>query len=139
MRHVTNGILLDTHVWLWLGTGDSQLSIKSQKLIDETHSKKQLFVSAISIWEIAMLHAKERIDLGKSTIIWVKEALQTAGINLIHLLPEIAVLSCELPDHFHGDPADRILIATAKHQNLTLLTKDEKILQYHKFVDVLSA
>lgn len=139
MQNMTSGFLLDTHVWLWLGSGDARLSIKIQKLIDKANSEKQLYVSAISIWEIAMLHAKERIDLGKSTIIWVNEALQNSGINLLTLTPEVAVLSCELPDHFHGDPADRILIATAKHHNLTLLTKDEKILNYHKFVNVLSA
>lgn len=139
MQSVTSGLLFDTHALLWLVNGDSQLGLKSRRIINEASEKKQLFVSTISIWEIAMLHAKERIDLGKSTIIWVNEVLQATGANLLVLTPEIAVLSCELPDHFHGDPADRILIATAKHQDLTLLTKDEKILQYHKFVNVLSA
>jgi len=89
-------------------------------------------VSAISVWEMAMLEAKGRIRLSKDCLSWVNEALSAPGLGLFPLTPEIAVESSRLPGAFHGDPADRILVATARRQGAIFLTRDEKILAYGK-------
>ena len=79
-----------------------------------------------------MLEAKGRIRLAKDCLAWVHDALTSPGISLVPLTPEIAVESSRLPGTFHGDPADRILVATARLLGATLLTRDAKILTYGK-------
>jgi len=79
-----------------------------------------------------MLEAKGRIRLSKDCLAWVHDALASPGISLVPLTPEIAVESCRLPGTFHGDPADRILVATARLLGATLLTRDTGILAYGK-------
>lgn len=79
-----------------------------------------------------MLDAKGRIRLAKDCLAWVREALGAPGVSLVPLTPEIAVESSRLPGEFHGDPADRILVATARLLGAALLTRDERILAYGK-------
>jgi len=137
----TKRILLDTHVWLWHISGEETLSHRIINLIDTAASRHELFISAISVWEIAMLANKRKIVLNTSCLSWINASLSLPGITLIPLSPEIAVESCQLPDNFHGDPADRILAATAKIENLTLITRDKKLLAYgaKKHISTLSA
>jgi len=127
----TNNLLLDTHIFIWLMNGDSNLSKKAQQLIEKAHKNGNLFISAISIWEVSMLEEKQRIVLNKPCLEWIKSALHY-GIQLSPLSPEIAVESCHLPQYAAGDPADRIIIATARIESLLLLTCDERILMYGK-------
>lgn len=122
-------LLLDTHIWIWLMNGDPILSARSRALIDTSHREGCLFVSAISTWEVAMLEKKKRIVLNQPCIEWVKTSLKH-GIQLLPLTPEIAVESCHLPDYDAGDPADRMIIATARMESLQLLTCDERIIAY---------
>lgn len=126
----SNGLLLDTHVWLWLATADPALTSKARKVIAQAAKNENIFISVISIWEIAMLASKGKIKLGIPITNWMKKALSPPEINLIPLSPEIAVESCNLPEDFHGDPAERIIVASARIENLLLLTKDQKILAY---------
>lgn len=137
----TKRILLDTHVWLWHISGEETLSHRIINLIDTAASRHELFISAISVWEIAMLANKRKIVLNTSCLSWINASLSLPGITLIPLSPEIAVESCQLPDNFHGDPTDRILAATAKIENLTLITRDKKLLVYgaKKHISTLSA
>ncbi len=86
-------------------------------------------ISAITPWEIAMLISKKRLSLGKPTEHWVKAALSRDGISLMPLEPAIAVAAGELGG-LHGDPADRIIIATARYNDAPLLTADRTILEY---------
>lgn len=88
-----------------------------------------------------MLEARGRIALGASTQDWIKEALATPGLSTATLTPEIAIDSCHLPDELHKDPADRIIIATARKMQLTLVTRDQRILEYggKGYVNTLSA
>ena len=102
---------------------------KAQKLIEQDREEGTIFVSAISIWEIGMLEQKKRIILNKPCLEWVKEIFHY-GVQLSPLTPEIAIESCQLPAYIAGDPADRIIIATARIESLTLLTCDERILAY---------
>lgn len=126
-----NLILLDTHVWIWLINGDEQLKLSVVlPLIEQSARLSNIKVSAISVWEVNMLEAKGKISFSMECIDWVKQALNAPGISLVPLTPEIAVLSSRLPGEFHGDPADRIIVATALELNATLATKDKKILKY---------
>lgn len=126
-------ILVDTHIWLWHLNGDTSLSSKVKKIIDTCASENELYLSAISVWEIAMLVKKNKISLNTSCQAWIDKSLSLPGISLIPLSPEIAIESCELSGNFHGDPADRIIVASAKIENLSLISRDKKIASYcHK-------
>ena len=135
-------LLLDTHVWLWLMTGtEDKLSLTALDRIDQASRAGHLKVSAISVWEVAMLEARGRIKLNQDCLQWVRRALSQPGTELVPLSPEIAVSSTRLPADFHGDPADRILVATAREWSLTLVTQNAKILDYgaRKYLRVMPA
>jgi PIN domain nuclease of toxin-antitoxin system len=133
-------LLLDTHVWLWLVGGSEPLSRPVLSAVEGAARRGRIRVSAISVWEVAMLEAKGRIRLAKGCLAWTQEALAAPGTSLVPLTPEIAVESSRLPGDFHGDPADRILVATARLLGAALLTRDERILAYgkRKLVSVMS-
>lgn len=136
-------LLLDTHVWIWLSFGSTgRLKPSTRKLLDGARADRPLYVSIVSIWEIAMLSTKNRLNLFMPLGAWVERALDHPGIRLIGLdRTSIVIDSCQLPGDFHADPADRFLIATARDMNLTLVTSDKKILGYGKagYVHVLAA
>lgn len=126
-------LLLDTHVWLWFALGDTgRLSAPVRKKIEAAAHGGKLAVSAISVWEIGMLEAKGRIVLGSPCEKWVATALVLPGLRLIGLEPEIAVASSRLPGEMHGDPADRMLAATARARDAVLATADERLVEYGK-------
>jgi len=125
-------LLLDTHVWIWLNNGSSELSKDAVRKIDRAATKAKLYIAAISVWEVATLVAKNRVLLRTSLHQWVDESLSQPGIEVVALSPEISIESTLLPGGFHGDPADRIIVATARIKRLMLLTRDNSILQYDK-------
>lgn len=130
MSNRDRGILLDTHTWIWLFNGSTELSKNAISKIDFAGSQGKVFISAISIWELSMLVAKDRVNLSKPINEWVQESFDQPGVNLSPILSEIAIESSFLPGEFHGDPADRMIVATARINNLILLTRDTKILRY---------
>lgn len=136
-----SGLLLDTHIWIWLNNGSPELKSKSIAEIDHAAQKGELFISAISVWEVATLVFKKRILLRTSIHDWVEQALSQPGIELIPLLPNVSVESTLLPDGFNADPADRIIVATARVKLLTLMTRDTNIQHYAKmgFIDIKKA
>lgn len=121
-------LLLDTHVWLWLALRDSRLGQDRRRAIDRAAAAGDLFVSPINVWEIAMLERKRRVRLDQPIERWMAQALSAPGLGLAPFSPEIAIASCRLPDPFHGDPADRILVATAIDLGARLVTDDRKII-----------
>lgn len=127
---MTRPVLLDTHVWVWLMLGDNRLGSASRRMLERAVRDGLLRVSVISVWEVAMLEAKGRLTLAADCESWVREALAAPGVRLAELTPHIAISSTRLPGVFHGDPADRMLIATARESDATLLTADQAILQY---------
>ena len=127
-----SGLLLDTHTWYWFAIGSDELSPKTRRLINEQAKLGQLSVAAISLWEIAMLEAKKRIALGSPCGLWIDRALNEAPITLVPLSPSIAVESCQMAQEFHGDPADRMIVATARTESLRLATRDKRILAFAK-------
>src|SRR3990172_4513117 len=132
MSNPERALLLDTHVWLWLMSREGNMKPSGIRVVEEAVHFGLVRVSAISVWEVAMLEAKGRIRLSKDCLSWVNEALRAPGLGLIPLTPEIAVDSSRLPGVFHGDPADRILVATARRQGAILLTRDEMFFSYSK-------
>jgi len=132
------GVLLDTHALVWLVNGDAHLSQRAQGRIV---SASQVWVSAITPWEIGMLVATGRLALAKDVLEWVEDVLALPAIKLAALEPAIAVASTRLPGELHGDPADRIIAATARHLGVALVTEDEKLLAYGAagHLDVVSA
>jgi len=127
-------LLLDTHVFIWLMNGDDTLSPKIQQYIENIVEEEGVIaISPISLWEISMLHSRKRIILNQPCLSWIKHSLNSPGMQLAELTPEIAVDSCTLPTEFHGDPADRIIVATARILEIPLVTRDHNILTYsHK-------
>jgi PIN domain nuclease of toxin-antitoxin system len=123
--------LFDTHIWVWLLNGDFRIK-RSHLLPRIAGASRQsgLYASAISIWEIAMLEAKGRIAFSTGIAAWIEDAVKAPGFQVFPLLPEISIDSTRLPGHFHGDPADRIIVATARFLKCTLITADKKILSY---------
>lgn len=126
-----NGLLLDTHAWLWYAEGvTGRIPMPALQAIEEARRRYDLHVSSVSIWEIGMLHAKGRIALALPIREWVKRALALPGLGLRTMDSEVALESTQLPDAPHGDPADRFLIATARVHGLALVTADAKIIEY---------
>jgi PIN domain nuclease of toxin-antitoxin system len=123
-------LLLDTHVWLWLVAGSPDLSTETRHMINEAAAAGTLRIAAISLWEIASLASHGRIVLAKSIGLWLEEALADPGPAIDPLSPQIAVESYALPDVFHRDPADRLIVATARVANATLMTRDQRNLDY---------
>lgn len=124
-------LLLDTHVWIWMMEGvKSELSSATISLIEDAAGRSELAISAISVWEFAMLEAKGRITVSRSIDEWVRSALGAPGVRLVDLSPEIALESTRLPEDPHGDPSDRMIVATARVIGATLVTCDQQILAY---------
>jgi len=124
-------ILLDTHIWIWYVAGDARANSHDfLKLMSEKISAASVRVSIISIWEIGILTWKNRLTLTYPPLEWVHRALALPGTLVEPISPEIAIDSSYLAGDFHGDPADRILIATAKNLNATLISEDKNILSY---------
>ena len=127
-----NNLVLDTHVFIWYLTGDTTLPVKSRQLINQHLTKANVYISAISCWEMAMLEQKKRIVLTEPCLQWIHEGLQGSGIQVLELTPQICVESCALPGNLHGDPADRMIIASARTTHSQLLTRDQSIIAYGK-------
>ena len=118
-------ILLDTQVLVWTRFGDSQLGMRARREIDRAVRERDVAVSAISFWEIAMLHDKRRLTLLRDIASW-REALLREGLIEIPVNGEIAARAGLLPD-MHGDPADRLIVATALEGH-RLVTSNHRIL-----------
>jgi PIN domain nuclease of toxin-antitoxin system len=122
-----NLFLLDTHAFLWLVNGDDRIKKMTEfNALIRASEVSGLRISAISIWEIAMLEAKGRIRFSLDVSDWVEQALLLPGLILVPLLLHVAVTSTRLPGKFHGDPADRIIVATARYLQCPLVTADKK-------------
>lgn len=125
-----NLLTLDTHTWYWLATGSKSLSLPARNIIDKASSDGLILIPAICLWEICMLIEKGRINVHLPPAEWLNNALSGPGLALTALTPEIAVESCNLPGSFHQDPADRLIVATARVHSATLITRDAQILKY---------
>jgi len=124
-------IVLDTHAFVWWVNGQvSELSRRAQLAIEGERSGGELVVSSISVWEIALLATRRRFALNMDAAAWVMTAEQIQGLRFVPVDNAIALSSVDLPGSLHGDPADRIIVATARTLDVPLVTKDERLLAY---------
>ena len=129
----SNLLLLDMHCWPWAQLGlVRRLSEAALGAIRKAESSGGLRVSVISIRELAMLEKRGRVALPMNVRSWVDQALSKPGIAVADLTPEIAIESVHLPGELHGDPADRMLVASARVLGATLLTKDLQLIRYSR-------
>jgi len=127
---INNPILLDTHVIIWSLLKPEELSGDIKKIIEFAQGDNRLLISSISLWEIAMLKSKKRINIYEPLKDFLQAIKDIDGVRIIDILPDIAADSVSLTDDFHGDPADRIIAATAINAGAVLLTRDQQILSW---------
>jgi PIN domain nuclease of toxin-antitoxin system len=119
--------LLDTHVWVWWLTPRSPITEAQRTALDEEAARGELFLSAISLWEAQMLHARERLTLPLPFGAWLRRAADERMLTVLPIDVDVILALESLPASFHGDPADRIIVATARTHALPLATHDAAI------------
>jgi len=122
--------LLDTHAWVWWATEDRRLSAASHRAIRQASASGALALSLISIWEVAKKVEKAQLVLDRPVDDWIDQAVARPGLQLLELTRPILIESCRLPGPFHGDPADQMLVASARRYGAVLVTKNQQIRRY---------
>ena len=122
--------LLDTHTWIWWHMNPANLSPTVKQIISDVDTYDEMLLSAISPWEFCKLLEKNRLGISGHPEDWLSVALQMPKFRLVELSPLISYRSTCLPQPFHKDPGDQIIVATAQTENAIILTKDERLLQY---------
>lgn len=124
-------IVLDTHALLWWANGErAQLSAAAASAIDAEMDGGQILVSSMSAWELAMLVERGRVALSMDVASWLDTLSRIDAVQMVPVDSEIVVKSVQLPGDFHKDPADRIIVATARKFAAPLVSADEKIRSY---------
>jgi len=121
-------LLLDTHVWFWALQSPEKLGKHCRAALES--GANGLVVATISTIELGQLLTTERIVFSGTLESWARRGIESLGLQTVELSQAIALLAYALPAAFHKDPADRMLVATAIHHGLTLVTADERILAY---------
>lgn len=123
--------VLDTHIWIRTLNGDPELNLPGFLQELERHAQAGwLRIADITLWETAMLSAKNRLKLSLPVLAWLDQALAMPGLSVVPVDARIAADSSFLPGEFHGDPADRLITATARVHQGTVITFDRAILAY---------
>ena len=117
-------IVLDTHAWIWWAAEPARLSAKARKAID---GADRIGVCAISCWEVAMLVGRNRLDLDRKVLLWIRQALELPRVDLLPLTPDIAVAAANLNEQVAVDPADGMIAAAAIRHGAALITKDQQL------------
>lgn len=122
-------ILLDTHALIWYRAG-TRLRRAAMEAIATASRRSELAISAFSAWEIGMLCARGRVDLGMTAADYVRELFLRRDVQEVPVSAAIAVRAAELSSRFHGDPADQILLATAIDLDCPIVTRDRQIVEF---------
>lgn len=122
--------LLDTHAWIWWQIQPKRISKKVLFLLGDPDRYEELLLSAISPWEFCRLLEKKRLGINCDPQRWLAVALDMPKLRIVPLTPHISLASTTLPGSFHDDPADQIITASARNEQATILTKDERIRAY---------
>lgn len=123
-------IVLDTHALLWWVEGDRKLSSRARRRIGSEREAGEVIVSSITAWEIALLIAKKRLGLAVDLDLWLAKVARINGLRFAPVDNAIAVAAVNLPGPIHRDPADRIIVATARHHEAPLVTADRQLRAY---------
>lgn len=121
--------LLDTHILIWWFERNSRLAVEQQRAINQASGNSPLLVSDISLWEIATLHSLGRLKFTLPLKQWLDTATAAPLVETCRITSDVAKRVSELPDTFHRDPADRILVSTASSLGATLVTADRRIIE----------
>lgn len=124
-------VLLDTHVWLWWLTGASQMRKKDRDALDRSAAHELPFIAAISIWEAQMLVSRQRLLPGEPFDVWIRRMTAPDTVRILPIDADVVVSLHSLSKSFHGDPADRLIVATARAYALQLATLDSAIRRSH--------
>jgi len=124
-RRSLMNLLLDTHVWIWMALEPTRLSHRVARALDD--SGNQLWLSPISVWELLMLTQKGRVRLNEDAVVWARRTIEQLQLHEATLTTEVALETSTLR-LAHSDPSDRLIAASAKVFDLTLVTADEKLL-----------
>lgn len=122
--------VLDTHAWMWWVNGDRRLSGRARTAIKRASTRAELFLSMYSIWELATKVEKGQLALDRPLDEWLDLALSAEGLQVAEVTRSVLVDSCRLPQPFHGDPADQIIVATSRSLSATLITRDSRLRDY---------
>ena len=120
--------LLDTHIWIWWMLEDPRLPKARREALDSLPSNHRPFLADISLWEASLLLSKGRLVIEQDPESWLLLAASPAVVQLCPISPGIAAEMGRLPEEFHQDPADRLIVATARNKHLPLATMDRKII-----------
>jgi PIN domain nuclease of toxin-antitoxin system len=120
-------VVLDTHIWIWWLTEDKALSPAERSALNGEASRKGCNLPAICLWEAQMLYSKGRLRLPLPFEAWLAQAADPRVLTVLPLDVKIVSALNQLPDSFHGDPADRMIVATARVHSLPLATRDARI------------
>jgi PIN domain nuclease of toxin-antitoxin system len=119
--------LLDTHIFVkWVSSPD-ELSLAQRHVLDAASGSAPVMISDISLWEIATLVSLGRLALDRPLREWLEQAVAPPLVRRVDISPAVAAAVADLPDTFHRDPADRIIVATARVMGAVLLTNDVRI------------
>ena len=119
--------LLDTHAWIWWIDQDPRLGAATIAVLDALPRDQRPFLCDISLWEVAMLVERGRIELDLPLAEWLDAAAHPRSVQLVGITPQVATGVASLPDSFHRDPADRLIVATSRALGLPVLSHDRLI------------
>lgn len=123
-------MVLDTHAWIWWAAEPSKLSPSARERIERALEQDGLVISTMSTWEVSMLVVRKRLELSISLDVWISNSERARGVRFEAPGNAIMSDSVTLPGRFRPDPADRIIVATARVLDMPLITADEKIRAY---------
>ncbi len=129
-------IILDTHAWIWFVNDPQQLSVRARKAIADAMPTRSIYISSISVWEMAMLAGVGRIELTIDAQDWIAKSEALPFFNFVPVDNATFLRSVFLPGYPHADPADRVIIATAMIHGFPVITKDEKIRRYSQIKSI---
>lgn len=120
-------LLLDTHFWIWWLTPEAPITRAERAALDNKAREGSLCISAISMWEAQLLHSKRRLQLPLPFAAWLARATDPAIVSVLPLDRDVIIALDGLSAKFHGDPADRLIVATARAHGLRVATRDQSI------------
>jgi PIN domain nuclease of toxin-antitoxin system len=124
-------LLLDTHVWVWTLMGDARrIGRRARALLTRAEARDAIRISPVTLFEVMALHTVGRLRLVRPPDEWIRQALATAPVRMAELSPAIAIDAGRISRELLADPMDRLLVATAREMEATLLTADARILTY---------
>lgn len=123
-------IVLDTHVWVWWLDDPGKLPRPAREVVERAAADRALYVSTISTWEIALLASRDRLRFTMEADDWIAKCEALPFLHFVPVDNAIAIRSGRLPQPFHKDPADRIIVATAMMMGATVVSSDARMLKY---------